>query len=188
MRNVILQEWVTIDGYAAGPNGELDFFPAPELSKDSDEDIFGFMDNIDTILLGAVTYHMFADYWPQATTDMEIIADRLNSTLKFVFSRTLKQAPWGKWQPATVISADAVEAVRDLKQQPGKDMVLWGSISLAQSLMKADLIDEYHLRVCPSVLGTGKALFPSELARPQMKPIDTRTYESGVILLRYESV
>lgn len=188
MRKVILQEWITIDGFAAGPNDELDFFPAPELSKESDQDQFDFMDSIDTILLGAATYRMFANYWPEATTDKELIADRLNSTPKLVFSKSLTQAPWGKWEHAIVIGTDAVEAVRDLKQQSGKDMVLWGSLSLAQSLMKAALIDAYHLRICPSVLGNGKALFPKEFARPQMKHVATKTYESGVVLVRYEPI
>ncbi|MBD2701225.1 dihydrofolate reductase family protein [Spirosoma sp. BT702] len=185
MRKVILQEWVTIDGYAGGPKGEIDFFSAPELSQDSDQDLFDFMDSIDTILLGANTYQMFVDYWPEAKTDTEIIADRLNETPKLIFSKTLTQAPWGKWKPATVISEDAVETIRSLKEQSGKDMVLWGSISLAQSLMKAGLIDEYHLRVCPVVLGEGKALFPNSFSLPQLKHVATKTYKAGLVLLRY---
>jgi hypothetical protein len=69
MRKLIRQEWVTLDGFAAGPNDEIDFFSAPELSLKPDQDLFTFIDGIDTILPGAKTYRMFADYWPSATTD-----------------------------------------------------------------------------------------------------------------------
>ncbi|GAB3331685.1 dihydrofolate reductase family protein [Larkinella ripae] len=186
MRNVILQEWVTVDGFAAGPQGEIDFFTAPELSTESDEDILAFMEGIDTILLGATTYREFVEYWPKATTDTEVIADRLNTTPKLVFSKTLERAPWGTWPEATVIKTEAAEAVRALKQQTGKNMVLWGSIALAQHLIKAGLIDEYQLRICPSALGQGKPLFPADLARPNLKHLETKTYASGLVLLRYE--
>lgn len=186
MRKVILQEWVTIDGFAAGPQGEIDFFADPELNKGSDEDLFSFMDTIDTILLGAATYRMFVEYWPTATVDTEVIADRLNATPKLVFSKTLQRAPWGKWEDAVVVQNDAADEVRKLKQQPGKNMVLWGSISLAQSLIRANLIDEYQLRVCPSVLGSGKALFPDGPAGLELTYLETKTYDTGLVFLRYE--
>ena len=86
------------------------------------------------------------DFWPTATTDKEIIADRLNTLPKLVFSNTLREAPWGNWSPARVVRGDAVAEIRRLKEQDGKHMVLWGSLSLAQDLIAADLIDEYHSR------------------------------------------
>ncbi len=186
MKKLILQEWVTIDGFAAGSNGEIDFFASPHLNEGSDEDILQFMDTIDTILLGAVTYRMFADFWPTATTDTEIVADKLNATPKIVFSKTLHHAPWGKWNEAKVIKNNAAEEIAKLKQQPGKDMILWGSISLAQSLMKEGLIDEYQLRVCPVALGKGKRLFPDDISTLDMKHLKTKTYNSGMVLLRYQ--
>lgn len=186
MRKVILQEWVSIDGFAAGPNGETDFLASPFLNEGSDEDILRFMDGIDTILLGAVTYRLFVDFWPTATTDTEIIADKLNATPKLVFSRTLQQAPWGKWKDAGIVKNSAIEEVAKLKQQPGKDMVLWGSISLAQSLTKEGLIDEYELRVCPIVLGKGRRLFSGETAGLDMKLVETKAYKAGLVLLRYQ--
>src|SRR5256885_5051893 len=139
MRKIILQEWLTIDGFAADRNGNLDFVTSPEFNKESDKDLFQFMDTVDTILLGAVTYKLFVDFWPTATTDTEIIADKLNSTPKIVFSNSLTQAPWGKWPDATIVKTDASMEISRLKTQSGKNMVLWGSISLAQSLIKENL-------------------------------------------------
>lgn len=91
MRKIILQEWLTIDGFAADRNGKLEFFESPELNKGSDKDLLQFMETIDTILLGAITYILFADYWPTATTETEIITDKLNSTDKIVFSGSLTE-------------------------------------------------------------------------------------------------
>jgi len=160
MRKLILQEWLSLDGFTADKNGKLDFFTTDELNKYSDDDVLKFLENIDTILLGRVTYELFVDFWPKATTDVEIIADKLNATDKIVFSNTIKKAPWGKWPEANVIHGDAVHEIRNLKSRPGKNMVLWGSITLAQSLIKENLIDEYHLRVCPTAIGSGRSLFP----------------------------
>jgi dihydrofolate reductase len=186
MRRVILQEWVTIDGYAAGPNGETDFVTSPEFNKESDEDLLQFIDTIDTILLGALTYRLFVDFWPTATTDTEIVADKLNATPKVVFSQSLYRAPWGKRKEARVVKTPAGEEVARLKMQPGKNIVLWGSISLAQSLMSEGLIDEYHLRVCPVVLGKGRPLFADSIKTPGMKLLETKAYKAGLVSLRYK--
>ncbi len=186
MRKLILLEVMTIDGFAAGPNGEIDFFASSVLSKSSDQDIFSSMDTVDTVLLGAVTYRGFVDFWPTATTDTEIIADKLNVTPKIVFSQSLERAPWGKWEEADVVKNSAVAEIRKLKQQPGKDMLMLGSISLAQSLMNDGLIDQYQLRVYPIVLGEGRRLFPDHIAVPDMQLLETRTYDTGLVLLRYQ--
>ena len=143
-----------------------------------------FLESIDTILLGANTCRLFVDFWPTATNNQEVIADKLNSLPKIIFSRSLEKAPWGKWPEATLINTDAVEAVKKMKVQKGKDMVLWGSISLAQSFMKENLIDEYHLRICPVVLGGGRALFAST-GKIDLELIESRFYPSGLVFLKY---
>ena len=186
MRKLILQEWISLDGYAADKNGQLDFFPSTESNKYADLDQLKFMENIDTILLGRVTYQLFVDFWPGATSDKEIIADKLNSTHKIVFSNTLEDAPWGKWPGALVIAGDAVNAVRKLKEHTGKNMVLWGSISLAQSLIKENLVDEYHLQICPTVVGSGRSLFPDLDSYKNLKLVNFRHYDTGVMFLHYE--
>jgi dihydrofolate reductase len=186
MRNVILQEWVSLDGYAVDGEGNLDFFPPSETDRSSDRDQLAFLDGVDTILLGRRTYELFADYWPTATTDQEIIADRLNELPKLVFSNTLSEAPWGTWPPARVVRGDAVAEIERLKAQDGRHMVLWGSLSLAQDLMAADLIDEYHLQLCPTLVGGGRPLFPTRAAYTKLERKDVRTYDTGAVFLHYE--
>ncbi|MXV53007.1 reductase [Pedobacter sp. HMF7647] len=186
MKKLILEEWLSLDGYAEDKNGKLDFFPETKANRYSDLDQLNFLESIDTILLGRKTYELFVDFWPTATNDVEIIADRLNSIPKIVFSNTLKKAPWGKWPDAQVLSGDAMEEVKKLKEKDGKDMVLWGSISLAQSLMQANLIDEYHIQICPVAAGGGKALFPGADHYKNLKLVDVRQYDTGVVFLHYK--
>lgn len=184
MRKVVFQEFLSLDGYAADQQHSTKFFEGPEFAGESDKDLLAEMDRFDTILLGANTYKMFAGFWPNATNDEQVVADKLNSIPKIVFSRTLQSAPWGKWPAATIESGDAVKAVTRLKKRPGKDMVLWGSISLAQDLMRANLIDEYQFRVVPVLLGGGIPLF-SKAGKASMELTNTKAYPSGLLLIEY---
>jgi dihydrofolate reductase len=186
MRRIILEEWVSLDGYAADKNGKLDFFPSSEANQYSDQDQLLFLDTIDTVLLGRKTYELFVDFWPTATIEKEIIADKLNRLPKLVFSNSLKEAPWGNWSPAQVIAGDAVEKIKGLKQQPGKNMVIWGSLSLAQSMIKNGLIDEYHIQVCPVMTGGGRSVFPDLQQYAHLKLISCKQYDTGVMNLQYQ--
>jgi dihydrofolate reductase len=186
MKRLILQEWLSLDGFAVDKDGKLDFFPTSDTDKASDRDQLAFLGGVDTILLGRKTYELFVDYWPTATTDQELIADRLNALPKLVFSNTLREAPWGNWRPAQVVRGDAVAETKRLKAQDGKSMVLWGSLSLAQDLIAADLIDEYHLQICPTMVGGGRPLFPSLQGYTRLKRANVRTYDTGVVFLHYE--
>lgn len=179
---------MSLDGYVSGKNGQLDFFTnlTPEQNKYSDQDQLKFLESVDTILLGRKTYELFVDFWPTATTDTEIIADKLNETKKIVFSNTITDAPWGKWKPAEVMNGDAVAAIKSLKSQPGKDMVLWGSITLAKALMKENLIDEYHIQLCPALVGGGTALFEELQHLHQLHLVEVRQYNTGVVFLNYK--
>jgi dihydrofolate reductase len=185
MKKLIVEEWLSLDGYAEDSNGKLEFFPSTEANKYSDADQLKFIETIDTILLGRKTYELFVDFWPNATTDKEIIADKLNETPKVVFSKTLKKAPWGRWPEAQIIAGDVVAEVIRLKEIPGKNIVLWGSLSLAQTLMKENLIDEYHIQVCPTAVGGGKLFFPKFINYKTFRLVDTRRYDSGVMFLKY---
>lgn len=184
MRKLIFQEWLSMDGYAADANGTVTFIESTTLNKYSDLEQLEWLDTIGTIILGANTYKLFVEFWPTATNDDEIIADKLNSIPKIVFSKSLKKAPWGKYPDAEIISTDVVEAVKELKQKDGKDLVLWGSISLSQPLMKTNLIDEYHLRIVPVALGSGRPLFEST-GKLDFELYHTKQYESGLMLLQY---
>src|SRR5687767_9707925 len=106
MRRLILEEWLSLDGFAADRNDGLDFFPPTETDQFSDRDQLHFLDSVDTILLGRRTYELFAGFWPTASAEREIIADRLNELPKLVFSNTLTEAPWGTWPPAQIVRGD----------------------------------------------------------------------------------
>jgi dihydrofolate reductase len=177
MRNVILQAFVTLEGFAAGPNGSVDFIPAAT----KDDRSFGrqqlaLMGEVDTILLGRITYQMFSGYWPDAKGEEREFAHMMSATPKIVFSRTLDRAPWGTWPECRIVATDPAEELERLKRAPGKNIVMWGSISVAQQLMKAGLIDEYRLVICPVALGDGRPLFahavPLEISLSAAEKLD----------------
>jgi len=188
MRKLIVEEWMSLDGFVADKNGNLDFFTqlTPEQNKYSDQDQLRFLESVDTILLGRKTYELFVAFWPDVTSKEEVIADKLNETKKIVFSNSLTSAPWGKYADAEILSGDAVAAVRQLKALPGKDMVLWGSISLAQALMKEDLVDEYHIQLCPVLTGGGRRLFTEDLLTANLQIAEVRKYDTGTVFLNYK--
>ncbi len=189
MRKLILEEWMSLDGYVTDKKNQLDFFTqlTPEQNTYSDEDQLKFMETIDTILLGRITYELFADFWPTATTRQETIADKLNQTKKMVFSNTLVTVPWGQWPEAELVRGNAAPEIKRLKSLPGKDMVMWGSISLAQSLMQENLIDEYHVQLCPVITGGGRALFSNGVDSHRFTLVETRQYNTGTVFLNYKT-
>lgn len=191
MGRVIVQEYVTLDGVAAGPAGELDFIAestnVDSVDSEAARNQLDFVSGIDTILLGADTYRMFIGYWPEQTTETELIADALNSTPKVVFSSTLESAPWGRWDDARIVRGDASEEVRRLRQEEAGDMVVWGSLSVVRSLMDDGLVDEFHLWTCPIVLGSGKRLFPEGIDKMPLELLEAMSRD-GVASLRFRPV
>ena len=187
MKQVILQEFLSLDGLAAGPGDSTDFVPAATRGDSTfGREQLAFIDTIDTILLGRKTYEMFADYWPNvAEGDDKPFADKLNAIPKIVFSRTLDRAPWGTFDEARIVGNDAAPEVRRLKQQSGKNMVVWGSLTLAQSLIKEGLVDEYRLVFCPVVLGSGRPLFRDKVDELDMSLVDTTSHDLGAVQLKY---
>jgi dihydrofolate reductase len=185
MRKFIVQQWVTADNIVAEEDGGLSFVTVSPFAEPGDEDLgaasLEFIDRVDTMILGANTYHMAKDYWPSANDQGEF-GERLNNLVKFVASSTLKDAPWGKFSAATV-TTDPVATVRQLKQQEGKDIWLWGSLKLMQSMFEAGVVDEVYLRVCPTTRGRGRRMFGS---RYDMQLIEAQSFESGVVVLRYK--
>jgi dihydrofolate reductase len=186
MRKLIVQQWISADGFATDSKGTTGFFEDERYSNDYwDTEQLQLLETIDTIVLGATTYKMFLEYWPDADADKEAIAPVLNATHKIVFSKTLTEAPWGKWRPATVIPEDAVEYVRKLKEQPGKDIILWGSLSLCTVLAEAGLPDEYHLTIAPAFVGSGKHFLPEGKEWLDMEVLKSVVYPNGVVSVIY---
>jgi len=104
---------------------------------------------------------------------------------KVVFSKTLERAPWGQWNEGRIVRGSAVEEVARLKQQSGKDMLISGSISLAQSLIDASMVDEYRLVICPLVLGSGRPLFRDNIGSIQLKLVSAKALSRGAVSLIY---
>ncbi len=137
----------------------------------------------DGLLVGRQTFEDLRGYWPELTDDTTGITDYLNQVEKYVVSSTLTDPAW---QNSTVLSGDPVELVRGIKQDPGKDIVLTGSITLTHALIAAGLVDEYRLFVYPVVQGRGRRLFPDGFEIPRLRLVDTRSFASGVNLVVYQ--
>ena len=176
----------SLDGFVAGPKGEMDWIHA-------DEDIFEFASKrtnaADTALYGRVTYDMMQAYWPTA-------ADQPNATkhdiehsqwYKNVDKVVLSRSMQGKSLPrTTIISDDVVGKINGLKSRPGKDILMFGSPGAAHSLMGLDLIDEYWLFVNPIVRGVGIPLFASINCPRPLSLLSTHAFSSGVVCLNYQ--
>ncbi len=145
------------------------------------------MDDIDLILPGRKTYELFVDFWLRATSDAGVITDKLNRTAKAIVSNTLTIANWGNWPGPVLIKGNIITEIRKIKEAAGKNIVLSGSIALAQSLMEENLIDEYHFRICPVALGAGKPFFPRTGHCKNLQLTAFKNYEPGLVLLEYQS-
>jgi dihydrofolate reductase len=181
MRKIIFQNMISLDGYFEGPNKELDWHLVDGEFNDYAAEL---LDSVDTLLFGRVTYQLMAGYWPseQALTDDPVIATKMNSLQKVIFSRTLAKADWNNTR---LVKTDAVEEIRRLKQLPGKDMAIFGSSDLTVSL-GTGLVDEYRIFIAPIFLGSGKTLLHGLKQRLPMHLIRTKIFKSGLVLLCYK--
>ncbi len=180
MKKIIAHEMVSVDGFFAGPNGELDWFVWDDILKNLAIDM---LKSVDTLLFGRVTYDMMAAYWPTASDEDPVIQKAMNGLPKIVFSRSLEKAEWNNTR---LIREVIPEEIMKMKEQPGKGMVIYGSGSLVSEFATRGLIDEYRLIVNPVVLGSGKPLFRGFKDRLKLNLLDARTLGSGNVLLRYQ--
>ena len=181
MRKIIFQMMVSLDGYFEGPNKELDWHLVDEEFNEYASDLLG---SVDTILFGRLTYQLMAGYWPTsaAKTNDPVIAAKMNSLRKIVFSKTLAKAEWNN---TVLVKDNAAEEILKLKRQPGKDMVIFGSSDLTVSLMDSDLVDEYRIFVNPVVLASGKPLLKGLKDRLSLSFIRAKIFKSGLVMLCY---
>ncbi|RSN04522.1 dihydrofolate reductase family protein [Amycolatopsis roodepoortensis] len=183
MRKLVYAVHTSLDGRIEGPGGEFDWADmGPELSAHSQE----LTDRADTLLYGRRVWDMMSSYWPQAEEisdhphDLEY-APIWRKTPKIVFSRTLEEADWN----TEVIGGDLAARVAELKDRPGKDLLLMGGAELATALADHGLIDEFHVVVHPVVLGGGKQVFGGGV-RTDLRLTGTRTMDGRAVLLTYE--
>lgn len=183
MRTVISHTFVTLDGVAA-PDAVIDTIASLRKSDEVLDDFFGKVADEDAMLLGRVTYQEWVDYWP--TSSFEPFASHINNVAKYVFSRSLQDAPWGEHQSATLVNGDLAEAVTDLKQQPGKNIGVHGSPTLVEALLHADLLDVMRLEVYPVIAGTGPRLFNDGRAPKHLRLSESLITSNGVAILTYQ--
>ena len=169
MRKIILQLAVSLDGYIEGPNGEYDW-----CFTDQDYGMAEFLKRVDAMFIGRKSYEL-----TQAMGEAAMAPFSKMTT--YVFSTTLAEVKTG----AILIKGDIEAAVRHIKNEPGKDIWLFGGASLTASLLKHGLIDEINLAVHPLILGAGKPLFSNIQSRVPLTLINTKTYSSGLVSLTY---
>jgi dihydrofolate reductase len=179
VRKVIASEFVSLDGVIEDPSWTFQI-PSEEQPKFK----FDELSASDALLLGRVTFEGFAAAWPHITEQAGEYADMMNGYPKYVVSTTLEKPL--EWNNSTLIRRNVAEEVANLKQQPGKDILIFGSSDLGNTLMQHDLIDEYRLMVFPVVVGSGKRLFKDGIETKVLRLIETKTFGSGVVVLSYQ--
>ncbi len=183
MKKVIVFNRITLDGYFAGSNGELDW-------SIHDQQVDAVAHNLmhaDTLLLGKTTYQMFANYWPYVENDPYAeshnreLAMELSSMKKVVFSTTLNSVTWNN---TFLYTGNIATVTNELKQETGRDITIFGSGSIIQQLAAAKLIDEYLLIISPVILGKGKSFFQTNELK-KLKLIHSKHFPSGNIIAEY---
>ena len=183
MRTLAITQNITVDGSIEmlgdwfDPQGQADVD-----SSDLLEELHRQDSRSDGFLTGRQTFEDLRSYWPRQSDDTTGITDYLNRVNKYVVSSTMTDP---EWQNSTVLSGDPVAEVRALKEQPGQDIVVTGSITLCHALIEAGLVDEYRLFVYPVVQGRGRRLFPDGFELPKLRLLEARAFRSGITYSRY---
>jgi dihydrofolate reductase len=168
----MLGDWFDPEGQAGADNSDL----LEELHRQDS--------TADGFLTGRQTFEDLRGYWPKLENDPTGISDYLNRVQKYVVSSTMTDP---QWQNSTVLSGDPVVQVRALKEQPGQDIVVTGSITLCHTLIRAGLVDEYRFFVYPVVQGRGRRLFPDGYELATLRLLEAKSFRSGITYSRYAS-
>lgn len=185
MRKLKLQVQISIDGFIAGPNGEMDW-----MTWNWDEALKSYVgaltEPIDTILLGRVLAQGFIDHWAGLATNpdtSDAVSRKFHETPKVVFTHTLHEHSWAY---TTLAHGDLVEEVTALKQQPGGDIMVYGGSNFVTNLIKHGLIDQFFLFVNPTAIGHGKPIFQGLEQKQALKLVEAKAFECGITVLSYE--
>jgi len=185
MRNLVLFMHISLDGFVAGPNGEMDWI----VLNDEVFDLAGKRTKkADMALYGRVTYQMMEAYWPTAAVQPNATkhdkehSEWYNKVSKVVVSRTMQ----GKDLAGTRIISDNVNSeIKQLKEKEGEDILLFGSPSVVHTLMQENLIDDYWLFVSPVLIGKGIPLFKNIEQTRKLKLKKNKAFDDGVVCLHY---
>jgi len=183
LRTLAITQNITVDGAIEMLGNWFD--PQDQAGTDSSdllEELHRQDGTADGFLTGRKTFEDLRSYWPKQSDDGTGITDYLNRVRKYVVSSTLADP---EWENSTVLSGDPVAEVRALKEQPGQDIVVTGSITLCHALITAGLVDEYRLFVYPVVQGRGRRLFPDGFELPKLRLLEAKAFRSGITYSRY---
>jgi dihydrofolate reductase len=179
VRTLAITQNVTADG-AVEMLG--DWFDPTAEDRQVTEAMNRFTERGDALLLGRRTFEDFRGFWPKQTDDHTGITDELNRVQKYVVSSTMTDP---QWQNSTILTGDWLARVAELKEQPGGDIGVTGSIRVCHALIAAGLVDEYRLFVYPVVQGRGRRLFPDGFELPALRLLDAKSFRSGITYSRY---
>jgi dihydrofolate reductase len=184
MRKVIMFNLVTLDGYFEGPNKDISWH---QVDEEFNQFAVEQLNSTAGLIFGRVTYQLMANFWPTPAglNEEPATASKINSLPKYVFSKTLKKVMWNN---SHLVNGDAVVELKKLKQQPGKDLFVFGSANLSSTFTRSGLIDEYRLMVNPVVLGVGVPLFKGYGEMLKMKLINVKIFRNGNVLHYYQPV
>lgn len=191
MRRVIALTHLSLDGFAAGPNDELDWIAYDD---DLERYAHALHDQTEAVIWGRRTYEGMASYWltipsnPESTPAELAHARYLEDATKIVVSRTLDHVEWAGATNTVLIKDEIAAQINAIKAQPGKDIWFLGSVALFQTFAQLDLIDEYRIQINPTTLGAGKPLFAGVTRPMKLKLVESQAFPSGVVALRYEPV
>jgi dihydrofolate reductase len=183
LRTLAITQNITLDGSIEmlgdwfDPQGQADVDNSDLLDELHRQD-----SRADGLLVGRRTFEDLRGYWPKLKDDPTGISDYLSRVEKYVVSSTMTEP---EWDNSTVLSGDPVEEVRALKEQPGHDIVVTGSITLCHTLIEGGLVDEYRFFVYPVVQGGGRRLFPDGFQSPKLRLLDAKAFRSGITYSRY---
>jgi len=177
---------LSLDGFVSGPQGEMNW-----LVWDWDNVLKNYValltDSADTFLMGRATGEGMAVYWPTVPANPESkeeekwMAEKLNNSPKIIFSRTVTHINWTNARVAN----DIVEEVKELKKEPGKDIILYGGAEIVSSFICENLIDEYHLFINPVIIGEGKTIFKNVRETMGLKLVNTIQSNTGIVILQF---
>jgi dihydrofolate reductase len=184
LRKLLVFNLITLDGFFEGPGQNIDWH---NVDAEFNEFALEQLAELDMILFGRVTYQGMASFWPTpfALENDPVIAAQMNSFSKIVVSRTLDKADWNNTR---LIKDNVAQEITRLKEQPGKNLAIFGSANLTASLLQMGLIDEIRVIVNPLLLGQGTPLFQNVPDPVKLKLLRTRTFGSGNVLLCYQVV
>jgi len=187
MRKLAVYNNVTLDGYIAGENGDISWHNKQQ--RDPEWEAFGASNasGESALLFGRITYDLMKRFWttPMAASQFPVVARQMNDLPKVVFSKTLKEASWSN---SRLLKGELIAETKQLKAEPGPDLVILGSGSIVAQLTQANLIDEFQIVLFPVALGAGRTMFEGLRERVPLELVSTRTFANGNLFLKYAAV